>query len=152
MGGKLSKIKNGNLDQRYFGAHTFRRTCFSGDYTGQSILNTLLKKSYEYGIPIYDKQYVTDLLIKEDICFGALSFKYFRRRTVHLSDTVILCTGGHTRIWKKSSSRKLENVWRRISPGFESRMRLIDMEMVQFHPTGMLWPEEYVRSYRSCKG
>ena len=43
-GANFQKLKNGNLDQRYFGAHTFRRTCFSGDYTGQSILNTLLKK------------------------------------------------------------------------------------------------------------
>ena len=146
-GANFQKLKNGNLDQRYFGAHTFRRTCFSGDYTGQSILNTLLKKSYEYGIPIYDKQYVTDLLIKEDICFGALSFNIISgERTVHFSDAVILCTGGHTRIWKKSSSRKLENNGDGFHLALKAGCELIDMEMVQFHPTGMLWPEEYAGS------
>ncbi len=143
-GANFQKLKNGNLDQRYFGAHTFRRTCFSGDYTGQSILNTLLKKSYEYNIPIYDKQYVTDLLIKEGICFGALSFNIFSgERTVHLADAVILCTGGHTRIWKKSSSRKLENNGDGFHLALKAGCDLIDMEMVQFHPTGILWPEEY---------
>tara|TARA_B100000886_G_scaffold189082_1_gene130017 strand:+ start:1504 stop:3252 length:1749 start_codon:yes stop_codon:yes gene_type:complete len=143
-GANFQKLKNGNLDQRYFGAHTFRRTCFSGDYTGQSILNTLLKKSYEYNIPIFDKQYVTDLLIKEGICFGALSFNIFSgERTVHLADAVILCTGGHTRIWKKSSSRKLENNGDGFHLALKAGCELIDMEMVQFHPTGILWPEEY---------
>ena len=143
-GANFHKLKNGNLDQRYFGAHTYRRTCFSGDYTGQSILNTLLKKSYEYKIPIHDKQYVTDLLIKEGICFGALSFNIFSgERTVHLADAVILCTGGHTRIWKKSSSRKLENNGDGFHLALKAGCELIDMEMVQFHPTGMLWPEEY---------
>ena len=101
-GANFAKLKNGDLDQRFFGAHKYRRTCYSGDFTGLSILQTLLKKSYDLKIPIYDNQYVTELLIRDKTCFGAMSFNMASsERTVHLSDAVILCTGGHTRLWKK---------------------------------------------------
>ena len=94
-------------------------------------------------IPIFDDEYVTDLLVREDICFGAVSFNIKSgERTVHLADAVVLCTGGHTRIWRQSSSRKLENLGDGFYLGLKAGCELIDMEMVQFHPTGMLLPEE----------
>ena len=142
-GANLAKLKNGQLDQRFFGAHKYRRTCYSGDFTGLSILKTLLKKADELKIPIYDDQYVTELLTKENICFGAMSFNVFTsERTVHFADAVILCTGGHTRIWKKSSSRKNENTGDGYYLGLKAGCQLIDMEMVQFHPSGMVLPAE----------
>jgi len=142
-GANFQKLKNGELDQRFFGAHKYRRTCYSGDFTGLSILKTLLKKSEELKIPIYDNQYVTELLIREKICFGAMSFnRSTAERTVHFADAVILCTGGHTRLWKKSSSRKNENTGDGYYLGLKGGCELIDMEMVQFHPSGMVLPEE----------
>ena len=142
-GANFAKLENGNFDQRYFGAHKFRRTCYSGDFTGFSILKTLLKKADDLKIPIYDSEYVTELLIKKDICFGAMSFNTFSaERTIHLADAVILCTGGHTRIWKKSSSRKKENTGDGYYLALNAGCKLVDMEMVQFHPSGMLFPEE----------
>ena len=62
--------------------------------------------------------------------------------TVHFADVVILCTGGHTRLWKKSSSRKNENTGDGYYLGLKASCQLIDMEMVQFHPSGMVLPEE----------
>ena len=142
-GANFAKLKNGELDQRFFGAHKYRRTCYSGDFTGLSILKTLLKKSDDLKIPIYDNQYVTELLIRENTCFGAMSFNLSTsERTVHLADAVILCTGGHTRLWKKSSSRKHENTGDGYYLGLKGGCELIDMEMVQFHPSGMVLPEE----------
>ncbi len=142
-GGNFAKLNNGNFDQRFFGAHTYRRTCYSGDYTGQSILNALLKKSKSLNIPINDTQYVTDLLIEDNCCFGAMSFDINNgERTIHLADAVVICTGGHTRIWKKSSSRKQENMGDGYYLALKAGCSLIDMEMVQFHPTGMVLPEE----------
>ena len=142
-GANFAKLKNGELDQRFFGAHKYRRTCYSGDFTGLSILKTLLKKSDELKIPIYDNQYVTELLIRENNCFGAMSFNLSTsERTVHLADAVILCTGGHTRLWKKSSSRKNENTGDGYYLALKAGCELIDMEMVQFHPSGMVLPEE----------
>ena len=139
----FAKLDNGKLDQRFFGAHTFRRTCYSGDYTGQSILNSLLKKVNSLKIPIYDSQYVTDLLIEDGYCFGAMSFNTTNgERTIHLADAIVICTGGHTRIWKKSSSRKQENTGDGYHLALKAGCELMDMEMVQFHPTGMVIPED----------
>ena len=69
--------------------------------------NPLLEKANTLNIPIYDRQYVSDLFVKDNICFGAMSFDISTgERTAHFSDAVILCTGGHTRAWKNSSSRR----------------------------------------------
>ena len=59
----FARTEDGKLDQRYFGAHTYRRTCYAGDYTGRAILNTLLKKVEELKIPIIDLMYVSELLL-----------------------------------------------------------------------------------------
>ena len=108
-----------------------------------SILKTLIKKAEFLKIPIHDNQYVTELLVKDEVCFGAMSFDMTSaERTVHLADAVILCTGGHTRIWKKSSSRKKENTGDGYYLSLKAGCELRDMEMVQFHPSGMLFPEE----------
>lgn len=142
-GANFAKLDNGKLDQRFFGAHTYRRTCYSGDYTGRSILFALLKKAQSLEIPIHDSQYVTELLVHNDICFGAMTFDIKNgERTVFLADSVILAAGGHTRIWRKSSSRRNENTGDGYYLGLKAGCTLTDMELVQFHPTGMVIPEE----------
>ena len=142
-GANFKKLDNNKFDQRYFGAHKYRRTCYSGDYTGQSILNALLQKSSSLDIPIYDSQYVTELFVKNNRCFGAMSFNIITgERTAHLADAVIICTGGHTRIWKNSTSRKDENTGDGYHLALKAGCELSDMEMIQFHPTGMVFPTE----------
>ncbi len=146
-GANFAKLKNGRLDQRFFGAHTYRRTCYSGDYTGKSILFSLLKKAESLNIDITDNQYVTKLLVSDNKCFGAISFDIDTgQKTVHYSDSTIIATGGHTRIWGQSSSRKDENTGDGLSLALEAGCLLVDMEMVQFHPTGMLFPQEVAGS------
>jgi len=141
-GANFATLDNGKLDQRYFGAHTYRRTCYSGDYTGRSILFALLKKAEELKIPILDSQYVTELLIRDSTCFGAMTFDIKNgQRTVFMADSVILAAGGHTRIWRKSSSRRNENTGDGFYLALKAGCTLTDMEMVQFHPTGMVIPE-----------
>jgi len=141
-GANFATLDNGKLDQRYFGAHTYRRTCYSGDYTGRSILFALIKKAEELKIPILDSQYVTELLIKDSTCFGAMTFDIKNgQRTVFMADSVILAAGGHTRIWRKSSSRRNENTGDGFYLALKAGCTLTDMEMVQFHPTGMVIPE-----------
>ncbi len=142
-GANFAKLPNGKLDQRFFGAHTYRRTCYSGDYTGRSILFALIRKAESLQIPIHDSQYVTELLVHKGICFGAMTFNIKNgERTVFLADSVILCAGGHTRIWRKSSSRRNENTGDGYYLGLKAGCTLTDMELVQFHPTGMVIPEE----------
>ena len=84
-----------NLIRGFFGAHTYRRTCYSGDYTGQSIIKALLRKANLIGIKINDEEYVTDLLVDDKKCFGAISFNINNgEKTIHYADAVVLCTGG----------------------------------------------------------
>jgi succinate dehydrogenase / fumarate reductase flavoprotein subunit len=142
-GADFAKLENGKIDQRFFGAHTYRRTCYSGDYTGRAILMALLNKAKSLEIPIHDSQYVTELLVHNNICFGAMTFHIQSgERTVYLADSVILATGGHTRIWRKSSSRRNENTGDGYYLALKAGCKLTDMELVQFHPTGMVIPEE----------
>ena len=63
-------------------------------------------------------------------------------RTVYLADSIIVAAGGHTRLWRKSSSRRNENTGDGFFLGLKAGCKLSDMEMVQFHPTGMVIPEE----------
>ena len=142
-GANFAKQGDGRLDQRFFGAHTWRRTCYSGDYTGRSILFALLRKAEALEIPILDSQYVTELLIDDGVCFGAMAFNIKNgKRTVLLADAVVLAAGGHTRIWRKSSSRRNENTGDGFYLALKAGCELTDMEMVQFHPTGMVIPEQ----------
>lgn len=142
-GANFTKLSDGKLDQRFFGAHTYRRTCYSGDYTGRSILNALIKKVSDLKIPILDSQYVTELLVHKEICFGVMAFDIKTgERTVFLADSVILAAGGHTRIWRKSTSRRNENTGDGFYLSLKAGCSLQDMELVQFHPTGMVIPEE----------
>ena len=130
-------------DQRFFGAHTWRRTCYAGDYTGRAILQTLIGRVDELGIPIVADQYVSRLLVADGVCFGAYAFDIRSgERTVWLADAVVLAAGGHTRLWRRSSSRRDENTGDAMALALAAGCELADMELVQFHPTGMVWPEE----------
>ncbi len=142
-GCEFARTEDGRLDQRFFGAHRWRRTCYAGDYTGRAILRTVADKATELGIPVEDDQYVSRLLVADGSCFGALAFDlHTGERTVHLADAVVLATGGHTRIWRRSSSRRDENYGDGMRLALDAGCRLMDMELVQFHPTGIVLPED----------
>lgn len=142
-GCEFARTEDGRLDQRFFGAHRWRRTCFAGDFTGRAIMRTVAARAAELRIRIEEDQYVSRLLVADGRCFGALAFDlHTGERTVHLADAVILATGGHTRIWRRSSSRRDENYGDGMSMALDAGCRLMDMELVQFHPTGMVFPEE----------
>src|ERR687897_3465143 len=108
-GAPFARTPDGRLDQRFFGAHRWRRTCYAGDWTGRAILRTLAAEVAELGLTVIDDQYVSQLLVADGTCFGALAFDLETgERTVFLADAVVLAAGGHTRIWRRSSSRRGE--------------------------------------------
>jgi len=136
-------LEDGRIDQRFFGAHTYRRTCYAGDYTGRAMLHTLAARVGELGVRIADNHYVSSLLVHEGVCFGALAFDQdYGERTAFFADAVILATGGHTRLWRRSSSRRDENNGDGMYLALRAGCRLQDMELVQFHPTGMVGTED----------
>jgi succinate dehydrogenase / fumarate reductase, flavoprotein subunit len=139
----FARTDDGRIDQRFFGAHRWRRTCYAGDYSGRAILQTLADKVAALGIPIIEEHYVSHLLIADGACFGALAFDlHDGSRTAFVADAVVLCGGGHTRVWRRSSSRRDENFGEAMALALRAGCRVMDMELVQFHPTGMVAPEE----------
>lgn len=141
-GCEFARLPDGRLDQRFFGAHKYRRTCYAGDYTGRAMLYTLIDKVNELHIPVHEHQYVTRLLVIDGVCFGAVTFDVNSgARTVYFADAVVLAAGGHTRLWRRSSSRRDENTGDGMYLALRAGVELADMELVQFHPTGMVIPE-----------
>ncbi|HJF14968.1 MAG TPA: FAD-binding protein [Enteractinococcus helveticum] len=138
----FAREEDGRISQRFFGAHTFRRTAFAGDYTGLEIQRSLVRRSEQHEIPILDTVYITDILTNDNRVFGAYGFDINNgtRYLIH-ADAVILAAGGHNRIWRRTSSRRDENTGDSFRLAVEAGARLRDPELVQFHPSGILEPE-----------
>ena len=139
----FAREQDGRISQRFFGAHTFRRTAFAGDYTGLEIQRTLVNRAAQLGVPILDTVYVTRILVNDDgAVFGAYGFDLGNgtRYVIH-ADAVILAAGGHTRIWRHTSSRRDENTGDSFRLAVEAGGRIRDAELVQFHPSGLIEPE-----------
>jgi succinate dehydrogenase / fumarate reductase flavoprotein subunit len=142
-GARLAREEDGRLTQRFFGAHRWRRTCFAGDYTGREIQRVLVERAAAAGVEMRDDVYVTRLLVHDGRVFGAYGFDVDDgSRWLIVADAVVLAAGGHTRIWRRSSSRRDENTGDAMRLAAEAGCRLRDMELVQFHPTGMVYPEQ----------
>lgn len=138
----FAREADGRISQRFFGAHTYRRTAFAGDYTGLEIQRTLINRAVQLGVPILDSVYVTRILVKDNAVFGAYGFDLTtgRRYVIH-ADAVILAAGGHTRIWRRTSSRRDENTGDAFRLAVLAGGKLRDPELVQFHPSGLIEPE-----------
>jgi succinate dehydrogenase / fumarate reductase flavoprotein subunit len=138
----FDRQSDGRVAQRYFGAQTYRRTVFVGDYTGQDLQRVLQDRVEQLSIPVLTSMYVTRLLADEGAVFGAYGFDLAdgSRYLIH-ADAVILATGGHTRIWHRTSSRRDENNGDSLRLAADAGARLRDVELVQFHPSGILEPE-----------
>ncbi|MFF1823651.1 L-aspartate oxidase [Kribbella sp. NPDC058245] len=138
----FAREADGRISQRFFGAHTYRRTAFAGDYTGLEIQRTLVNRAVQLGVPILDNVYVTRILVRDNTVFGAYGFDLDtgRRYVIH-ADAVILAAGGHTRIWRRTSSRRDENTGDSFRLAVTAGGRIRDTELVQFHPSGLLEPE-----------
>jgi succinate dehydrogenase / fumarate reductase flavoprotein subunit len=138
----FAREEDGRISQRFFGAHTFRRTAFAGDYTGLEIQRTLVNRAAQLDIPILDTVYITRLLVRDNVIFGAYGFdlETGTRYLIH-ADAVILAAGGHNRIWRRTSSRRDENTGDSFRLAVEAGGRIRDPELVQFHPSGLIEPE-----------
>jgi succinate dehydrogenase/fumarate reductase flavoprotein subunit len=151
-GARFHREKDGRLTQRFFGAHTYRRTVFYEDWTGQEIIRVLLDQVSQRKIEIVDHIYITKLLKTNNVgekekapeeIKGAIGIDFKKKEIVRFEcKSLILATGGYTRVYAVSSSRIFENYGEGVTLAYEAGVDLVDMEMVQFHPTGMVWPEK----------
>lgn len=139
-GAVFDRTKEGRIMQRPFGAHSFRRLCHIGDHTGLELIRTMQYKALHSGIDVFQEVTMTKLLVHNGRVAGA--FGYFRedgRFVLFRARAVVLATGGWGKIFKVTS-----NSWESTGDGaalaFRAGAKVKDMEMVQFHPTGMVWP------------
>lgn len=139
-GAVFDRTETGKILQRPFGGHTYRRLCHVGDHTGLEIIRTLQDKGVHSGIDVFMEATITDLIKDGDRVSGA--FGYWResgRFVVFKAKAIILATGGIGKAYKVTS-----NSWEYTADGQIMAMRLgaelLDAEFIQFHPTGMVWP------------
>jgi succinate dehydrogenase / fumarate reductase flavoprotein subunit len=139
-GALFDRTKDGRILQRNFGGHKYPRLAHVGDRTGLEMIRTLQDHGIHQGLHIYQEHAVIRLLTREKNVVGAFGYDRERGRfKIFHARAVIIATGGMGRIYKISS-----NSWDctggGISMAYRAGAELIDMEFVQFHPTGMVWP------------
>jgi succinate dehydrogenase / fumarate reductase, flavoprotein subunit len=139
-GALFDRTDDGLISQRDFGGHKYARLAHVGDRTGLEMIRTLQQRTVQLGIDVFMECTITDLMKDREKVSGA--FGYWResgRFVLFEAPTVILATGGIGKSFKVTS-----NSWEYTGDGHALAMRagaaLINMEFVQFHPTGMVWP------------
>ncbi len=140
-GAVFDRTPDGRIAQRMFGKQTYRRTCYAADRTGLEIMVTLVEEVRRRDVNVIEEAFVMDLLTKGGEVVGAVaidvksgSFLTFRAKAT------VLATGGAGRVYKVTTNAA-QDAGDGYAIGYRAGARLIDMEMVQFHPTGMVWPE-----------
>ncbi len=139
-GALFDRTESGAILQRAFGGHTYKRLCHVGDRTGLEMIRTLQDRGVQLGFDVYMECTVTRLLTDGGRIAGA--FAYWRengRFIVFKAKSIVIATGGIGKAWPVTS-----NSWECTGDGmtlaYEAGAELMDMEFVQFHPTGMVWP------------
>jgi succinate dehydrogenase / fumarate reductase, flavoprotein subunit len=139
-GALFDRTADGNILQRAFGGHTFKRLCHVGDRTGLEMIRTLQDRGVTLGIDVYMECAITRLVKDGERIAGA--FGYWRengRFIVFKAKSIVIATGGIGKAWRITS-----NSWEYTGDGmalaYDAGAELMDMEFVQFHPTGMVWP------------
>src|SRR5437870_7211529 len=139
-GAVFDRTKDGRILQRNFGGHKYPRLAHVGDRTGLEMIRTLQDHGVHQGIEVYMEHTVLSLLKDGDRVVGAFGYERERGRfKIFRAKAVVLATGGIGRAYKITS-----NSWEYTGDGhslaYLAGAELIDMEFVQFHPTGMVWP------------
>ncbi|MEQ1922138.1 MAG: fumarate reductase/succinate dehydrogenase flavoprotein subunit [Pyrinomonadaceae bacterium] len=139
-GAVFDRTKDGRINQRNFGGHRYPRLAHVGDRTGLELIRTLQDHGIHQGIEVYMEVTVLSLLKDGDRVIGCLAYEREHGRfRIYKAKAVILATGGIGRAYKITS-----NSWEGTGDGhalaYDAGAELIDMEFIQFHPTGMVWP------------
>jgi succinate dehydrogenase / fumarate reductase flavoprotein subunit len=139
-GALFDRTQDGQILQRAFGGHTFKRLCHVGDRTGLEMIRTLQDRGVQQGFDVYMECTVVALLKDGARCSGALAYWREQGRFVLFkAKSVVIATGGIGKAYRITS-----NSWEYTGDGmalaYKAGAELMDMEFVQFHPTGMVWP------------
>lgn len=139
-GALFDRTPDGKIMQRAFGAHTYKRLCHVGDRTGLEMIRTLEDRILHNNVKFMDEFIITRLVNKNGRIIGAIGLDFRAGAYAAIeSKAIVIATGGCGRVYKVSSNSK-ETTGDGIALAFWAGATLRDMEMVQFHPTGMVYP------------
>jgi len=135
----FSRTKEGKIAQRTLGGASAPRACYAQDYTGLKILHTLYDKALSLGIEIQNDKFLLDLLQDEEgVVCGAKVLNIRNSQIEHyFAKAVVLATGGYSRIYGKKSTNSTASSGDGIVAAKHAGAKLLDMEFIQFHPTGL---------------
>ncbi|MDY0116201.1 MAG: FAD-dependent oxidoreductase [Sulfurimonadaceae bacterium] len=139
----FSRTEDGKIAQRTLGGASAPRACYAQDYTGLKILHTLYDKVLEAGIEILNERYLLNIITNEDTnhklyaCGATLLNIQTGEVETHTSASVILATGGYSRLYHKHSTNAVGATGDGIAAAIRAGARLCDMEFIQFHPTAL---------------
>ena len=137
LGCVFSRTQDGRIAQRRFGGHSAPRANFAADYTGHVLLHTIHEQCLKHGVNFYSEWYCMDLLIEDNVCRGIVVMDVLTGE-IHLmrAKAVMFGTGGYGRAWKITSNA-FANTGDGVAIAYNAGVPLMDMEFVQFHPTGI---------------
>jgi succinate dehydrogenase / fumarate reductase flavoprotein subunit len=139
-GAVFDRTKDGKILQRNFGGHRYPRLAHVGDRTGLELIRTLQDQGVHRGLDVHMEFTVVSLLVSDGRASGVIGYERERGRfKVFNAAAVVLATGGTGRAYRITS-----NSWEGTGDGhalaYQAGAELMDMEFIQFHPTGMIWP------------
>ena len=139
-GAVFDRTKEGKISQRNFGGHRYPRLAHVGDRTGLELIRTLQDHGIHQGISVHMEYTIVSLLKDGDRVAGAFGYDRERGRfRVFKARAVVVCTGGLGRAYAVTSN-SWEGTGDGVSLAYHAGAELLDMEFIQFHPTGMIWP------------
>jgi len=139
-GAVFDRTKEGKISQRNFGGHRYPRLAHVGDRTGLELIRTLQDHGIHQGITVHMEYTVVSLLKDAGRVVGAFGYDRERGRfRVFKAKAVVVCTGGLGRAYAVTSN-SWEGTGDGVSLAYHAGAELLDMEFIQFHPTGMIWP------------
>lgn len=136
MGALFSRTEDGRIAQRAFGGGSFDRTCFCADFTGHVLLHALYEQILKRGIKVYQEWFLTSLAVEEGVCSGLVVWDLANGQLHEVkAKAVILATGGYGRVYYHNTTNALCSTGDGMAETYRAGAPLMDMEMVQFHPT-----------------
>ncbi len=137
LGVLFSRMSDGRIDQRAFGGHSHKRTCYAADKTGHAILHELVGNLKRLGVKLYQEWYVIDLILQDNTVKGIVMLQLATGRIEVLrAKATLLATGGYGRVYN-TTSNDYASTGDGLAMVAHAGLPLQDMEFVQFHPTGL---------------
>jgi succinate dehydrogenase/fumarate reductase flavoprotein subunit len=150
MGCVFSRTLDGRIAQRRFGGHSTPRANFAADWTGHVLLHTIHEQALRHGVKFYSEWYCMDLIVEDNVCRGVVAMDVLSGK-IHTmrAKAVLFGTGGYGRAYKITSNA-FANTGDGVAIAYNAGVPLMDMEFVQFHPTGLY--QHGILMSEACRG